>query len=320
MFMNRAARLAPFLWHHLPVLLKGVYRRDVRGLPYAFSFNIADRCPVGCNCYWRAQARVSELSDDEVIAFFQRKRREGYLHVNMVGGEPYVRPGLLTKVAGIIPFSWVITSGTTPLRRLRNTTHFISIDGATSDTHDRVRRMEGLHARILKNLANARAGGDFPAFIHTTLNAVNYTEISDIVATWANNGLADGIMVSTLTPIRHAGDVGLRLSRAQRVWIVDELLRLRKTYGAFICMTEAMIRRLHPDHTQQLSPSVCHTARFIESYDASGERMRQCILSEQADCRECGCVVTTMSDPAEPARIGRMVETRATVMKTFSLH
>jgi MoaA/NifB/PqqE/SkfB family radical SAM enzyme len=320
MLMTRAARLAPFLWHHLPVLLKGVYRRDVRRWPYAFSFNIADRCPVGCHCYWRAQARVAELSDDEVIAFFRRKRHDGYLHANLVGGEPYVRPDLLSQVAGILPFSWVITSGTTPLRRLRHTTHVISVDGATSATHDRVRRTEGLHARLLKHLGNARAGGDFPAFIHTTLNAVNYQEIDDIVARWAGNGLADGIMVSTLTPIRHAGDEGLRLSRAQRVWIVDELLRLKHAYGAFLCMTEAMIRRLHPDHTQHLSPDVCHTARFIESYDASGARMRQCILSEQADCRECGCVVTTMSDPTEPARFGRMVETRATVMRTFSLH
>ena len=80
-----------------------------------------------------------------------------------------------------------------------------------------MRRSSGLYARILKNLGRARAGGDFPAFIHTTLNAMNYEEIGEICATWEGNGLADGILVSTLTPIEGAGDDGLRLSREQRI-------------------------------------------------------------------------------------------------------
>src|ERR1043166_1651497 len=134
MAKSRPAILLPFLRQHFPVVVKGAYRRAIRGLPYAFSFNLADRCPVGCDCYWRAQARVAELTDEQVIAFFRRKRHDGYVHANIVGGEPYVRPELLSKVAGIIPFNWVITSATTPLRRLRSTTHIVSVDGASSDT------------------------------------------------------------------------------------------------------------------------------------------------------------------------------------------
>jgi MoaA/NifB/PqqE/SkfB family radical SAM enzyme len=309
----------PFLAKHSHVLLKGLYRRTCLGLPYAFSFNISDRCPVGCHCYWRAQARVTELSDDDVVSFFRRKRREGYVQANIIGGEPYVRPQLLANVAGIIPFNWVVTSGTTPLRRLRNTTHVISIDGATGEIHDSVRRMKGLYARILKHLAIARSGGDFPTIIHTTLNAQNYTGLETILATWSSNGLADGIMISTLTPIRDAGDESYRLSREQRIWIVDELLRLKNQYADFLCMTEAMIRRLHPDHTEQLEPARCDTARWIESYDAAGKRVPQCVLSDKADCNECGCIITTMSDGSKGSSIGTMLETAGTMMKTLTL-
>ncbi len=298
--------------HYLPVLLKGAYRRLANDAPYVFSFNIADRCPIGCTCYWRAQARVPELSDEEVVEFFQRKRNDGYVLANIVGGEPYVRPELLERVAGIVPFSWLVTSGTTPLRRLRRTTHVVSIDGASAETHDRVRRSNGLYARILKNLHRVRADGGFLAFIHTTLNALNYHEISAICATWKNNGLADGILVSTLTPIRGAGDDGLRLSREQRVWIVGELLRLKEEHRGFLLQTEGMIRLLHPDHTANLSPETCGTARLVESYDATGHRIPQCILSEKADCRECGCVVTTiMSDTIRPSRIGSTIDMMA---------
>ena len=316
--MSKLSNAITFIGAHSNILLRGLYRRSVLGLPYAFSFNIADRCPVGCNCYWRAQARVTELSDEAVVSFFQQKREEGYVHANIIGGEPYVRPELLAKVAGIIPFNWVITSATTPLRRLRNTTHVISIDGAGSETHDRVRRMKGLYARILKNLGNARAGGDFPAVIHTTLNAQNYKEIAEILATWSSSGLVDGIMVSTATPIRGAGDEGLRLTRDQRVWIVDELLRLRLHYSGFLCMTEAMIRRLHPEHTERLNPEDCDTARWIESYDASGKRIPQCVLSDKADCKECGCVITTMSDSRTSSSTESMLETAKIMMKTLT--
>lgn len=315
---SRTASLTAFLWQHLPVLLKGTYRRSVLRLPYAFSFDLADRCPIGCHCYWRAQQRVHELSDDEVVAFFQRKCSEGYVLANIVGGEPYVRPELLTRVAGIIPFNWLITSGATPLRRLRGTTHIISVDGSNADTHDHVRGGKGLYARIIRNLERARADGGFHAFIHITLNALNYKEIGEICSTWKCNGLADGILVSTLTPIRDGGDDHLRLLREQRVWIVEELLRLKGEYGGFLLQTEEMIRRLHPNHTARLHPGICDTAKLIESYDAAGNRISKCILSEKADCRECGCVVTTMSDSTRPSQLGGMLETMKISMRLFS--
>jgi MoaA/NifB/PqqE/SkfB family radical SAM enzyme len=308
-----------FLQRNLPVLLTGAYRRGVRGLPYCFSFNIADRCPIGCDCYWRAQARVPELSDDAVIGFFEKKRSEGYLFASIVGGEPYVRPELLTKVAGIIPLNWVITSGTTPLRRLRNTTHVVSVDGANAASHDGVRKSKGLYDRILKNLGRARADGDFPAIIHTTLNAFNYKEIAEILALWADSRLADGILVSTITPIKGAGDEALILSREQRIWVVEELLRLKREYSEFLFMTEPMIRRLHPLHTERLDPQVCNTAKWIESYDAAGNRVSQCILSEKADCTRCGCVITTTADRTQSLRTGSMLESMRVMRRTFSI-
>ena len=68
------------------------------GSPFGFSFNLADRCPINCQCYWKAMARVKELPDEEVIRFFEVRRDEGYLLATILGGEPYVRPELLKKV------------------------------------------------------------------------------------------------------------------------------------------------------------------------------------------------------------------------------
>jgi MoaA/NifB/PqqE/SkfB family radical SAM enzyme len=142
---------------HIPTLLRALKRRFLDRKPWIFSFEIADRCPIGCHCYWRAQERVPELSDEQVVAFFKRKRAEGFAFVNLVGGEPYERPRLLEKVTRILPFNWLVTSATTPLRRLANTTHMISVDGADAQTHDAVRRSRGLYERIISGSDGVRA-------------------------------------------------------------------------------------------------------------------------------------------------------------------
>ncbi|MBI2635131.1 MAG: radical SAM protein [Parcubacteria group bacterium] len=262
---------------------------------FGFSFNVADRCPIGCDCYWRAQRRVKELSDDQVIKFFNEKKEKGYLIVTLVGGEPYVRPELLEKITPIIPANWLVTSGTTPLRKFPCTTHFVSVDGVNAETHDAVRKSSGLYNRIIKNISRARAAWQiFPIYIHTVLNTKNQNQVREILRTWLSNGLADGVVFSTHTPIKGAGDSTLRLSRFERINIVKELQRCKDEFGDFLVNTKAMIRFLHPDFTDSQNPTKCGTAHFVPSFDASGGRMKQCILSEKADCTQCGCVITTM--------------------------
>ncbi len=280
----------------VPQFLK-VFNQVNHGREFAFSFNVADRCPVGCMCYWRAQERVKELSDEDVIQFFRDRKDEGKVLATLVGGEPYVRRDLLPKLVSILPASWIVTSGTTPLLpNLHNTTHFVSVDGGNPETHDRVRRMPGLYNRIVKNISDVRKKGKFQCYIHSVLNKVNFMQVSEIVDTWHKNGLADGIVFSTMTPIRGGGEGDLQLSENDRAWIVQELQRIKVLRGRFLLMTKNMINRFHPEHTKTQTPETCGTAKYSASYDASGKRMAQCILSDKADCTACGCVVTTFMD------------------------
>src|SRR3989344_2163469 len=189
----------------VPNLLKLLYR-GVSGKGVGFSFNVSDRCPIGCDCYWRARARVTEMADEDAVEFFHEMKGHGFLLATLVGGEPYVRPNLLEKLTPIMPANWLVTSGTTPLRHFPKTTHFISIDGGDAGTHNAVRRSRGLFERIVRNLGRSRAEGGFPAFAHSVLNAQNYHQIEDILRFWSENGLLDGVTFSTLTPIHGSGD------------------------------------------------------------------------------------------------------------------
>ena len=223
---------------------------------FGFSFNIADRCPIGCQCYWRAQERVTEMEDDDIIAFFHEMRRRGYLISVLVGGEPYVRPQLLKRLAPIMPATWIVTSGTTPLIRLPRTTHFISVDGENEKTHDAVRRSPGLFRRIVKNLECARATNDFTAYIHSVLNAMNIQEIGGILRFWKENGLADGVIFSTMTPINGQKpiDRDFRLSDEQLEWTVGELLGKKKEFGDFLVNTVEIIKLYRPSAMVKQKP------------------------------------------------------------------
>lgn len=257
-----------------------------------FSFNIADRCPVGCDCYWRAMGRVPEMSDEEVISFFHARKAEGKMLATIIGGEPYVRRNLLPKVTPIMPANWVVTSGTTPLMVLPRTTHFISIDGKDAATHDYVRRMPGLYNRILQHMRKVRAEGSFPAFIHSVLNQANYKQAGDILRVWEDNGLADGVSFSLMTPISGLADASFALTPEQRAWVVEDLANQKKRFGSFLVMTRDMIESYELDRVRKQTPQTCVTAQRVASYDASGARIPQCIFSEKGNCSECGCVIT----------------------------
>jgi len=294
------------VWRGTPHLIS-LFAQVLRSREFGFSFNLADRCPVSCDCYWRAMGRVTELKDEEVIEFFHARKAEGKQLVTIVGGEPYVRRDLLPKVTPIMPSNWVVTSATTPLLHLPKTTHFISIDGKDAETHDAIRKTPGLYYRVMKNLATVRANGPFPAFLHSVLNRVNYRQIRDMLHAWQDNNLSDGVVFSTITRIEGSAD-DLLLSADQQRWIVDELLRQKEEFGDFLCMSPRMICHMGLDALGRQIPQTCGTAKYVSSYDASGRRIQQCIFSEKGDCSKCGCIITSAIETllAFPPSLGTM--------------
>jgi len=252
------------------------------------------------------------MDDADVHRFFLSMKAHGYQHVTLIGGEPYVRPGLLSKIVGIIPQNWLITSGTSTLLHFERTTHIISIDGKDAETHDRIRKSPGLFGRILKNLGKAREEwrGAFPAVGHSVLNSQNYRQIPEILRFWKDNALLDGAFFSTATPIQGAHDEHLKLSWDQQSSITEELCRQKEVFGDFLLMSKQMIAHLDPHKIRRQNAATCRTSKLVSSFAADGSRISQCVLSPKADCRACGCVITGILDGIYRADLGtlRIVE------------
>jgi hypothetical protein len=160
--------------------------------------------------------------------------------------------------------------------------------------------MPGLYNRIEQHLREARSKwrGAFPAYSHSTLNAINYQDAGRILHHWSENKLLDGVVFSIATPIGDK-DAHLYLTRGQREAIVENLLRLKRQFGTFLCMSPEMIRLLHPEVTEKHAPEQCRMSTRVASFDAEGKRIAQCVLSTMADCSQCGCVVDTFLQTLE---------------------
>src|SRR5262245_22534554 len=98
-----------------------------------------------------------------------------------------------------------------------------------------------------------------------------------------------------MTPIRGGNDGWMRLSHEQRQLIARDVAVQKKRYGAFLMNTDGMIELLKPERMADQTPETCGTARLVASFDAAGHRIEQCILGGQADCRQCGCVISSMT-------------------------
>jgi hypothetical protein len=308
------------------------FAKLLRRKSFSFSLNVAETCPIGCACYWKvfigpkvsevSQAAVRDgapvanrhlttpvMSSEEMAVFVRARIREGHVSATYVGGEPYVNPSHLAAITPLLQ-NWIVTSGTTPLRNFPST-HFISVDGVDAKTHDFVRGSEGLFARIIKNLTSARTQFEFfPAYIHLVLNSVNHKQLEDILAYWKENGLVDGVFVSTATTIRGVAAPHMRLTQSQRESIVERLLKAKKGFGNFLCVSTDMIEALHPDATRGMTPDKCGTATFIDSYDGWGNRIPQCILGRDADCEDCGCTITGLTETLFPLSRGLVTRRR----------
>lgn len=277
-------------------------RSFASGAQWGMSLNITNRCNFHCtHCYW--EEGQFQMSDDAVSEFLRSQSEQGKLLCTVIGGEPYLRRKLLVRITeeNYIPAFWVVTNGWQRFEKLPHTTHFVSVDGV-GELHDRIRNQPGSFEKLKMNLREVRSGY-FPAFIHSTLNALNFTQVESILDHFVNLGLVDGIMFSLHTPTREGmlpivqsgrGEniAKLTLNVEDRAFLVEKMLRLKRVYGSFLAMTPLMIERLHPEHTVKQVPATCGTSNFVASFDERGEKIAQCIFGPNGDCSNCGCVVT----------------------------
>lgn len=266
------------------------------------SIEVTRECPLHCpGCYaydpqhLGGPITLRELADFRgdalvagILAVVDAYRP---MHVSLVGGDPLVRyremdlviPQLVQRGIHVqfvtsafrqIPAHWA------ELPRLNFT---VSVDGLQPE-HD-TRRFPATYERLLKNVAGHRIS------VHCTitvqmLNRASY--LQEFLEFWNPRPETKRVWFSIFTP--QVGDTAPEiLSREQRLFVVNELLRLRPLYSK-LDMSDAIIREYaNPPR----SPRECIFARSTTTISADLKtRVTPCQFGGRPDCSQCGCIAT----------------------------
>jgi len=217
--------------------------------------------------------------------------REQPLHVSLVGGDPMVRyreleellpqldargvhTQIVTSAFRVIPPSW---------KEYKRLNIVVSIDGLQPE-HDE-RRKPATYERILKNTADAKIT------IHSTITgniASRPGYLEEFLRFWSARPQINKVWFSLFTP--QVGAEGPEiLSSEQRVFVAQELLRLRTLYP-ILDMAEGLIKEiLSPPE----SPADCIFALTTGTISADLQtRITPCQFGGEPDCSQCGCIAS----------------------------
>ena len=156
-FMNDVARFAQGTADTLKL-------RKGDGLPTQMHVSITDRCCLPCRMcdIWRIKPG-EELTTNEWKGIFRQVADwAGPIGLNFAGGEPFLRKDMMELIGYGTDLGFTVTSNTNAtlfnekkvdqLAGAGLDILYVSLDGATEETHDFVRGEKGTYAKVMRTL------------------------------------------------------------------------------------------------------------------------------------------------------------------------
>jgi sulfatase maturation enzyme AslB (radical SAM superfamily) len=281
------------------------------------SVEITDKCNAGCSyCYvypknWDQNQRLNgyenldkdahKIKENQIIETLIRLKREGMIHVTLVGGEPGLAIDAVRKAAELFPIVWLVTNGTIKLPSLpRSITTFVSIDGPP-EVHNisrdpagfykncRYLNLEGMSAKIIQNINESERG----AYVHCTLTPETISRLTETVD-WLINDVKKlrGIIVSGATTSSRSDPLAFTINDRQKLKQTIELLAKKYGWGLFPFNQPKVNELLFDEKNIIKNSSNCSISKRIKSLNFNGESTGKCILRDEAECETCICNMT----------------------------
>ncbi len=252
------------------------------------SVDVTNNCNLHCDhCYFYKQDQTEQLTEIQWKEHFESMKSNGYnlFQCTWVGGEPLLRQPVIELGKKYFKYNTITTNGTIPLPDWKDVSWYISIDGNKA-SHDKMRKLPGLHERIRENIANSPGRQITIAFCITSQN---HADIAEVLDDWYLNTNVKHIVFSFFTPIEGLDD-DLWLGGKEKDSTLDILIKNKEIYGDFIINTERSLRFMKSDKCRSVTDK-CPFAEKSFAYAADGKLKKPCMLGEKADCTRCGCVV-----------------------------
>lgn len=251
---------------------------------------ISGKCTLQCPlCYQRKRYAGLELSAkqwEEKIVKVLKKKPE-VLGVVWLGGEPMLRFNLVKKLSRYFFYNVICTNATIPLKKIRNTIYWVSIDG-TKEYYEKQRGLN--YEKVKKNIQDSPVDN---LTLICLLSKLNKGCVKQFVTEWASVPTVGKIIFSFYTPNFDDLANNLWLSDKEKAEIIKEISLLARKYPQYLSETTRMLEAYR--RRDRKSPSVvCHNSShlFLDStgkpvYHKHSQKKVMCGCPD-ADCSKCG--------------------------------
>jgi sulfatase maturation enzyme AslB (radical SAM superfamily) len=285
---------------------------------FGASVEITDRCNAGCNyCYvyptdWDQDRRVAgylQLSPNEhkkfqdlVYQSLDKLKRQGIVHVTLVGGEPLLASNVIYYAAKKFPVCWVVSNGSAkfPKNLPKSVVMSISIDGPP-DLHNQSRdpkgffskykygNLTGLSAVIIQNINESKRG----AFAHITLTRKSMNYFLETVD-WLLRDVTKlrGIMVSGAATKSTLDPNTLTLSDRQLIKHMIHTAANKYGWELFPFNQPKVNDFLFDEQHIIQNSGHCSIANRVDSLGFDGNSVGKCVLRDDTACETCVCNLT----------------------------
>jgi len=247
--------------------------------PYLASFKVTYRCNLACQQCPFYVIDSPDISYEDALFVMDELYNRGNRIIIFEGGEPtlwkdntYSINDLIIAAKKRFTKVGMTSNGLNPLD-LPVDTLWVSIDGF-EQTHNFLRGAKVYH----KIMHNIQRSNHPKLFAHITINAVNYTEIPELIKYLSS--MVRGITVQFYYPYNKKYD--LYLDHSERSKTIDRILKLKKS-GYPICNSVPALKSLKDNHW---------TCRdwLIDNANPDGTISQGCYLRGRSDidCSKCG--------------------------------
>jgi MoaA/NifB/PqqE/SkfB family radical SAM enzyme len=270
-YMNLASFMRPFLDY------------NIRGniLPVLAGYKITHRCNLKCiHCpYWGRSGLEQDFKG--VVSTLEHLRDMGVKILIIEGGEPLLWRDAAKDIGDVIqharklfPCVCITTNGTQNWGHLPLDRVWVSLDGPPT-VNDAIRG-SGVFDKVWTNLENQGKGR---AFVSTTISNCNLDSVPEMLSLL--RGTVAGVTIQFYYPYSGLPDP-LFVSHAERVRILDELVRMKKA-GYPVANSSTSLKQLRERRW------TCED-RLLANAEPDGTILHGCYLKNRgpSECSLCG--------------------------------
>ena len=251
-------------------------------------------CNLKCkHCYWwlNRDGEKKELTSEDWRAIIHQKLKKNHiLQVNLVGGEPMLRPDIIEIFNEEMPGKYtIVTNGTYELIPYSNLIYYVvSIDGG-KEKHNKIRGKT--FDKIVDNVTKFVSNHGKKIMISMTINSWNYEDVAEVTEFWRE--FAESINFQFHTPFMENDPLWIPYGE-QKNKVIDNILSLKMKYPHYVINEEKQINLLRkPWGGNKEGPTNCPNWAIIALDHQADHKVPCCIGGAGKDdmkplCENCG--------------------------------